>query len=269
MPADADGKLAIHPAWNLRGKMPSHGETEVPWHQDNSYWEPRLWSQQIFTAWVPLVDATPANGCMEYVRGSHRSGQTVTHTCCLGNTWYTETSLDDVAAQLGLPDAADRATLVPARAGDVIFFGPTMVHRSIKNSGSTIRWSADLRWHQVGGPGAPPPAERAGGDELDFFYGLKNSLVIAEPGATVAPGSPAMDAWASIDRSEVQEAGLNTKAAAIDLDPIVTGPWTGQQKRAKFPTSKAHISAAFHSLRLIFGRAIISRNGLEAWMLFL
>ena len=43
----------------------------------------------------------------------------------------------------------------------------------------------------------------------------------------------------------------------------------GQDKRAKFPTSKAHISAVFHSFRLIFGRAIISRNGLEAWMLFL
>ena len=42
----------------------------------------------------------------------------------------------------------------------------------------------------------------------------------------------------------------------------------GQQKRAKFPTSKAHISAVFHSFRLTFGRAIISRNGLEAWMLF-
>ena len=43
---------------------------------------------------------------------------------------------------------------------------------------------------------------------------------------------------------------------------------TGQDKRAKFPTSKAHISAIFHSFRLIFGRAIISRIGLEAWMLF-
>ena len=42
----------------------------------------------------------------------------------------------------------------------------------------------------------------------------------------------------------------------------------GQEKSAKFPTSKAHISAGFHSFRLIFGRAIISRNGLEAWMLF-
>ena len=42
----------------------------------------------------------------------------------------------------------------------------------------------------------------------------------------------------------------------------------GQDKRAKFQTSKAHISAVFHSFRLIFGRAIVSRDGLEAWMLF-
>ena len=37
----------------------------------------------------------------------------------------------------------------------------------------------------------------------------------------------------------------------------------GQDKRAKFPTSKAPFSAVFHSFRLIFGRVIISRNGLE------
>ena len=49
-------------------------------------------------------------------------------------------------------------------------------------------------------------------------------------------------------------------------DRLFGGPEcaTGQDKRAKFPTSKAHISATFHSFRLIFGRAIISRNGLEA-----
>ena len=46
-------------------------------------------------------------------------------------------------------------------------------------------------------------------------------------------------------------------------------PFAGQDKRAKFPTSKPHISAVFHSFWLIFGRAIISWNGLEAWMLFL
>ncbi|KAH8050361.1 hypothetical protein JL720_15392 [Aureococcus anophagefferens] len=38
----------------------------------------------------------------------------------------------------------------------------------------------------------------------------------------------------------------------------------GQQKGAKFPTSKAPISAVFHSFRLIFGRAIIFWSGLAA-----
>ena len=55
-------------------------------------------------------------------------------------------------------------------------------------------------------------------------------------------------------------------ASLKELDFAVSAP--GQEKRAKFPTSKAPISAVFHSFRLIFGRAIISRNGLEAWMLF-
>ena len=38
----------------------------------------------------------------------------------------------------------------------------------------------------------------------------------------------------------------------------------GQQKGAKIATSKAPISVVFHSFWLIFGRVIISRNGLEA-----
>jgi hypothetical protein len=60
-------------------------------------------------------------------------------------------------------------------------------------------------------------------------------------------------------------AGCLHLASARDRDPTFV---SAQQKRAKFPTSTAHISAVVHSFRLIFGRAIISRNGLEAWMLF-
>ncbi|KAH8063966.1 ATPase [Aureococcus anophagefferens] len=39
------------------------------------------------------------------------------------------------------------------------------------------------------------------------------------------------------------------------------GALQGSKKRAKFPTSKAPFSAVFHSFWLIFGRAIVSRNG--------
>ena len=60
--------------------------------------------------------------------------------------------------------------------------------------------------------------------------------------------------------------GAATEQQRREFDKAARG--AGQQKRAKFPTSKAPISAVSHSFRLIFGRAIISRNGLEAWMLF-
>ena len=66
----------------------------------------------------------------------------------------------------------------------------------------------------------------------------------------------------ALDPVAVDADGARRAMSETALEP-------GQQKRAKFPTSKAHISAVFHSFRLIFGRAIISRNGLEAWVLFL
>ena len=38
--------------------------------------------------------------------------------------------------------------------------------------------------------------------------------------------------------------------------------------KREFPTLEAHISIVFHSIWLTFGRAIISRGELKAWMLF-
>jgi len=52
----------------------------------------------------------------------------------------------------------------------------------------------------------------------------------------------------------------------VNDDDPTSGP--GREKSAKCPTSKAPLSAVFHSFRLIFGRAIISRSALEAWVLF-
>ena len=58
---------------------------------------------------------------------------------------------------------------------------------------------------------------------------------------------------------------------AIELEnavgPTADRPAPGQEKGAKFPTSKALISVVFHSFWLIFGRAIIPRSALDAWML--
>ncbi|WP_405690279.1 MULTISPECIES: phytanoyl-CoA dioxygenase family protein [unclassified Streptomyces] len=46
-------------------------------HQDNRYWH--LTPPEAVTVWMALDDATPENGCVQYVLGSHRWGR-VEHT---------------------------------------------------------------------------------------------------------------------------------------------------------------------------------------------
>lgn len=51
-------------------KPARHG-SETPWHQDEAYWDPSLDYTSV-SVWIPLQDATPENGCLCFVPGSHR-----------------------------------------------------------------------------------------------------------------------------------------------------------------------------------------------------
>ena len=50
-------------------KPARHG-VETPWHQDEAYWNSAL-SYNALSIWIPLQPATLANGCMQFVPGSH------------------------------------------------------------------------------------------------------------------------------------------------------------------------------------------------------
>ena len=43
---------------------------ETPWHQDESYWLD-MPDKRALSFWFPMEDATPSNGCMWFVKGSH------------------------------------------------------------------------------------------------------------------------------------------------------------------------------------------------------
>jgi ectoine hydroxylase-related dioxygenase (phytanoyl-CoA dioxygenase family) len=50
---------------------PARYGAETPWHQDEAYWNPELdYNEGSF--WMPLQEATPENGCMYFIPGSHR-----------------------------------------------------------------------------------------------------------------------------------------------------------------------------------------------------
>lgn len=95
-------------------KFPSFA-AEFPWHQDNGY--THVEPQQYLTLWVALTDATPENGGVEVVPGSHRLG-TLEHR--LGERGFFCHEGDD-----GVP--------VPLRAGSVAVFSSLTVHRTGPN----------------------------------------------------------------------------------------------------------------------------------------
>lgn len=62
-PCEAHGHHAIL-------KPAAHGAA-TPWHQDEAYWDPR-YAYRALSVWMPLQPATLANGCMQFIAGSHR-----------------------------------------------------------------------------------------------------------------------------------------------------------------------------------------------------
>jgi phytanoyl-CoA hydroxylase len=116
-------------------------EREFPWHQDNgyAYVEP----QQYLTCWVPLVDATTANGCPWVVPGLHRMG-TLRH-------WWTPVGFQCVTDP-------DGAVPVEARAGDVVVFSSLTPHRTGPNTSDAVRKAYILQY-------APEGAVALRGDE--------------------------------------------------------------------------------------------------------
>jgi hypothetical protein len=57
-------------------KPPRTGKA-IPWHQDGQYWPIRPIAT--CSVWVALDDATPENGCMRFIPGSHASGSIYRH----------------------------------------------------------------------------------------------------------------------------------------------------------------------------------------------
>ena len=56
---------------------PAHTGRKIPWHQDGKYWPMRPLAT--VSAWIAIDDATPANGNMRFIPGSHRDRRVIPH----------------------------------------------------------------------------------------------------------------------------------------------------------------------------------------------
>lgn len=171
-------------------------------HQDASYADESSWDKLQVTAWVPLVDATVENGCMQVLDSGHRTGRVATHTCCVGGTWYTSISDEEVRRTLEVDSVADLVTCEVPR-GSVLLLNSLLPHRSLPNTSEGIRWSLDLRWQRAGEPNG--------------FHGIKPNVPMRRGGDKNFPIS--WDGWAEVDRAELQ------MQADAEFDTRIAGPW--------------------------------------------
>jgi ectoine hydroxylase-related dioxygenase (phytanoyl-CoA dioxygenase family) len=61
----------FEPAGNHAIMKPAGHGAPTPWHQDEAYWDPRR-AHRAISIWMPLQAVTLANGCMQFLAGSHR-----------------------------------------------------------------------------------------------------------------------------------------------------------------------------------------------------
>ena len=131
-------EILAHPQFNSRAKLPHQDASVVPWHQDLGYLEADAEETFMVNFWIPLVDATEENGCMEVISGSHRA-PLIAHAPGMGPGGNFKGVDDDQ-----LPPG-DRV-MCAVRRGGVVLIQHKTIHRSVPNVSDHIRWSLDLRY---------------------------------------------------------------------------------------------------------------------------
>jgi hypothetical protein len=101
-------------------KPAGHG-TETPWHQDQGLWP--IWNPAATSCWVAIDECTPENGCLNFLRGSHRGG-IIKHVMPEGafHPYIPRETID-----------YRQVVSVPMQPGDAIFFDGRALHQSEPN----------------------------------------------------------------------------------------------------------------------------------------
>tara|TARA_B100001250_G_scaffold72547_2_gene59061 strand:- start:9195 stop:10163 length:969 start_codon:yes stop_codon:yes gene_type:complete len=123
--------------YRIRPKIPFMDRGVVPWHQDSGYFESHCDDDLIVTVWLPLVDATPENGCLQVLPKVHKKG--VLRHWTNGPNGYLVIDDGD------LPSLSETET-VPVPLGGVLFMSNLTPHCSTANTSDVVRWSLDLRY---------------------------------------------------------------------------------------------------------------------------
>ena len=110
----------------------------VSWHQDSTYWG--LEPDDVVTAWVAFTDATPENGYMQFIPGSHKVDQ-LPHV----DTFHRDNLLSrgqEIAVEVDQSNAIG----IPLSAGEMSLHHIKLVHGSEPNRSGDRRIGLAIRY---------------------------------------------------------------------------------------------------------------------------
>lgn len=119
--------------WNQSVFKHPEGEKQFPWHQDDGYTP--VDPSPYLTLWLALNDATPENGCISVLPGSHKKGLLPHESTPIGLACH---SLDD----------PDQGVQVPVKVGSLAVFWSRTVHKSGANTSKGPRKAYIIQYSQ-------------------------------------------------------------------------------------------------------------------------
>jgi len=117
---------------------PAHDGKATPWHQDGEYWPIRPLAT--CTVWLALDDATPENGCLRVIRGSHADRRLRRHNRNDNPDYTLNQELD--------PTELDGAAIddIVLKAGQFSLHDVFLLHGSEANRSSRSRRGITMRF---------------------------------------------------------------------------------------------------------------------------
>jgi ectoine hydroxylase-related dioxygenase (phytanoyl-CoA dioxygenase family) len=133
----------------------------VPWHQDGSFWP--LAPMRVITLWLAVDEATPENGCLRVIPGTHAEDL---HEV---RERHGDAAVFDV--ETAAPVDESKAVDLVLKPGDVEVHHPNIMHGSNPNTSTKRRCGLTIRYI--------PTTTRITSDEQPFPSAL---LLRGEPG---------------------------------------------------------------------------------------
>jgi ectoine hydroxylase-related dioxygenase (phytanoyl-CoA dioxygenase family) len=117
---------------------PAHNGFETPWHQDGQYWP--INPLATCTVWLAIDDATEDNGCLSFIKGSHKDKRIKEHSRNNKNNLTLHQEIDK-----NQYDVSKSFNLILKR-GQISLHDVYMVHGSKENKSPNPRRAMTMRF---------------------------------------------------------------------------------------------------------------------------